>query len=36
LKNATVPVHVLDGRGHFAYRTDPTMVAATIRQFISS
>jgi len=28
-------VEVLDGRGHLAYRTDPAMVAAVIRRFVS-
>jgi pimeloyl-ACP methyl ester carboxylesterase len=28
-------VEVLDGHGHLAYRTDPAMVAAVIRRFVS-
>jgi pimeloyl-ACP methyl ester carboxylesterase len=29
-------IHVLQGHGHLAIRTDPAMVATVIRQFISS
>ena len=29
-------VHVLEGHGHFAHRTDPTMVAAIVNEFIAS
>jgi pimeloyl-ACP methyl ester carboxylesterase len=29
-------VRVLEGHGHFAYKTDPAMVAAVIRDFVSS
>ncbi len=29
-------IHVLDGHGHIAHKTDPAMVAAIVRQFISS
>ena len=29
-------IHVLDGHGHMAHKTDPAMVAAIVRQFISS
>lgn len=28
-------IHVLDGHGHFAHRTDPDMVVAVIRDFLS-
>jgi pimeloyl-ACP methyl ester carboxylesterase len=28
-------IRVLDGHGHFAHKTDPAMVAAIVRQFIS-
>ncbi len=36
---ATIPnaqTRVLDGHGHFAYKTDPSMVAAIIRDWITS
>jgi pimeloyl-ACP methyl ester carboxylesterase len=29
-------IRVLDGHGHFAYRTDPALVAAIIREFIAT
>jgi pimeloyl-ACP methyl ester carboxylesterase len=29
-------IHVLDGHGHLAHKTDPDLVAATIRQFIGA
>jgi hypothetical protein len=29
-------VHVLEGHGHFAHKTDPAMVAAIIEQFVAS
>ncbi len=29
-------IHVLDGHGHMAHKTDPAMVATIVRQFISS
>jgi pimeloyl-ACP methyl ester carboxylesterase len=29
-------IHVLEGHGHFAHRTDPAMVGAIIREFIAS
>ena len=35
---ASIPdarVHVLDGHGHFAHKTDPAMVAALVRQFLA-
>ena len=32
---ADVHIRVLEGHGHFAHRTDPAMVAAIVRQFIS-
>jgi len=28
-------IHILDGHGHFAHRTDPAMVVALIREFVS-
>ena len=28
-------VHVLDGHGHFAHKTEPAMVAALVRQFLA-
>ena len=28
-------IRVLEGHAHFAYKTDPAMVAATIREFIA-
>lgn len=28
-------IHMLDGHGHFAHRTDPEMVVAVIRDFVS-
>ena len=29
-------VHVLDGHGHFAHKTDPAMVTAIVRDFVAS
>jgi pimeloyl-ACP methyl ester carboxylesterase len=29
-------IHVLDGHGHFAHRTDPAMVAGILRRFIAA
>jgi pimeloyl-ACP methyl ester carboxylesterase len=29
-------IRVLDGHGHFAYKTDPAMVAVIIRDFITT
>jgi pimeloyl-ACP methyl ester carboxylesterase len=29
-------IHILEGHGHFAHRTDPSMVVSTIREFSSS
>jgi pimeloyl-ACP methyl ester carboxylesterase len=29
-------IHVLDGHGHFAHKTDPTMVTAVVRDFVAS
>jgi pimeloyl-ACP methyl ester carboxylesterase len=28
-------IHLLEGHGHFAHKTDPTMVSAVIQQFIA-
>jgi pimeloyl-ACP methyl ester carboxylesterase len=38
LAAAAIPgaqIRVLDGHGHFAHKTDPAMIAAIVRQFIS-
>ncbi|HEX6236094.1 MAG TPA: alpha/beta hydrolase [Acidimicrobiales bacterium] len=32
----TAEIRVVDGHAHFAYKTDPAMVAAIIREFVSS
>jgi pimeloyl-ACP methyl ester carboxylesterase len=29
-------IHVLDGHGHFAHKTDPAMVTAAVRDFVAS
>jgi pimeloyl-ACP methyl ester carboxylesterase len=28
-------IHVLDGHGHFAHRTDPAMVVSLVMEFVS-
>ena len=36
---AAVPdatIHVLEGHGHFAHRTDPAMVTAIIREWVTT